>query len=110
MNVRHPPSNSCSIIGRVDGDKHLNLRPAAAVHTRLFDGELVILDLEKGDYYALDEIGTALWHGLAAGKTVEQIGDEITELYEVKREQVIADLVSLCDTLVARGLVVHESH
>jgi len=92
----------------MEDDKAQRLKPAAAVHTRLFDGELVILDLEKGEYYALDEIGTALWRGLEVGKTIEQVGDEIVELYEVKREQVLVDLAALCDTLVARGLVVRE--
>ena len=99
MKPDRPPGNRCWYSALrsgavVDHEKAQRLRPASAVHTRLFDGELVILDLEKGEYYAFDEIGTALWHNLETGKTLEQVSEEIVALYEVKREQVLVDLSS----------------
>jgi hypothetical protein len=83
-------------------------RCAKNVHTRVFDGELVVLDLESGEYFALDLIGTALWTGLELGKTVEEIADKVVEEYDVARERALTDLATLCDELVTRRLLVHE--
>ena len=82
------------------------LVPAPSVHTRLFDGELVILDLARGEYLALDAIGSILWKGLEAGRTVEDVAREIVTEYDVSLEQLTADLASLTDDFVARGLFV----
>ncbi|MDP9034837.1 MAG: PqqD family protein [Myxococcota bacterium] len=83
-------------------------RCADAVHTRMFDDELVILDLAKGEYFALDEIGARLWSGLSSGKTVEQIASDVVAAYDVALEQALADLVRLADELLTRGLMVRD--
>jgi hypothetical protein len=88
--------------------KHGHVRCPDAVHARLFDEELVILDLAKGEYFALDRVGERLWAGLQAGRTVEQIGEEIAAEYDVTLERAVADLVALGDELVAKGLMVHD--
>jgi coenzyme PQQ synthesis protein D (PqqD) len=86
--------------------KHGHVRCADAVHTRLFDEELVILDLAKGEYFALDQVGARLWSGLEAGRTVEQIAEEVVAEYDVGLERALADLVALGDELIAQGLMV----
>ncbi|MGA7119472.1 MAG: PqqD family protein [Polyangiaceae bacterium] len=84
------------------------LRCPEAVHARLFDEELVILDLAKGEYFALDRVGASLWSGLQAGRTIDQIAKDITAEYDVTLERVLADLVALGDDLVAKGLMVPD--
>jgi len=74
----------------------------------MFAGELVILDMERGEYFAMDEIGATLWAGLDAGKTLEQIADDVVARYDVAREQALTDLVALRDELLQRGLLVKE--
>ena len=83
-------------------------RRSQAVHARRFDGELVVLDLEGGDYFALDEIGTALWTGLEDGKSLEDIARAISTSHDVTFERALTDLTALRDDLVARRLLVHE--
>lgn len=83
-------------------------RPADSVHARMFAGELVILDMDRGEYFAMDEIGATLWAGLDAGKTLEQIADDVVARYDVAREQALGDLVALRDELLQRGLLVKE--
>lgn len=80
------------------------MKPAPSVHTRLFDSELVILDLAHGEYLALDAIGSALWAGLEAGRAVRDVAKDIAAEYDVSLEQATSDLQSLADDLVARGL------
>ncbi len=80
------------------------LRPRSGTHTRVFDGELVILDMNGGQYYALDAIGTALWRGLEAGRTMEDIACEIASGYDVGVEEARNDLRGLVEELLKRGL------
>ncbi|MBV9947652.1 MAG: PqqD family protein [Myxococcales bacterium] len=84
------------------------LRPAGAVHARLFDEELVVLDLAQGEYFALDALGARLWLGLEAGRSVEEIARDLVAEYEVGLERLIADLTTLSDELVARGLMTRQ--
>jgi hypothetical protein len=88
--------------------KHGRLRCADAVHSRLFDEELVILDLAKGEYFALDDVGARLWCGLEEGRTVEEIAQEIVLEYDVALDRCVADLMALSDDLVERGLMVPD--
>ena len=80
-------------------------RLAKDVHTRDFDGELVILSLGAGDYFGVNEIGSRLWSGLVAGKSVGEIADEITADYEVSRARLLDDLVAIANEFVGRGLL-----
>ena len=82
------------------------LRPAPTVQTRLFDGELVILDMARGEYLALDPIGSKLWAGIVAGRGIEEIALDIVAEYEVTLDQATEDLQGLADDLVAQGLMV----
>jgi hypothetical protein len=85
------------------------MRPADSVHVRTFDREMVILDLARGEYFALDEVGAKLWVGLENGKTVEEVAREVVEQYETSMDRALADLVALADDLIARGLMLRCS-
>jgi hypothetical protein len=75
------------------------------VHVRTFDGELVLLDLARGDYFGVNEVGARLWQGLVAGKTPREIALEIQDDYDVMPEALLDDLLKLTTELVTRGLV-----
>jgi len=75
------------------------------IHVRTFDGELVLLDLARGDYFGVNEVGAQLWAGLVAGKTPREIAAEIQSVYDVTPDVLLADLVELTNALIARGLV-----
>lgn len=86
-----------------DADVRVIVRPD--VHTRMFDGELVLLDLEKGDYFGVNEVGAELWKRLAEGKSPREIARELEPQYDVEPERLLEDLVALTSELLARGLV-----
>jgi hypothetical protein len=90
--------------GRLGPDGHA--RVAAHVHTRAFDGELVVLDLDGGDYFGLDPLGSRLWRGLEQGSTPAEIATSLVGEYDVGYDRLLADLVTLADELVGRGLLV----
>ena len=84
------------------------VRCADAVHARLFDDELIMLDLARGEYFSLDHIGAHLWAGLEAGRTFEEIAGEIAAQYDVTPERALADLFALGEELIAKGLIVRD--
>jgi hypothetical protein len=73
-------------------------------------GTLVLLDLEGGQYFALDEVSARVWelcdgeHGI--GAIVEAIGSEYDAPVETIREDVMAFLQEMLDEKL---LVVQES-
>lgn len=75
------------------------------VLTRLVDGELIILDLNRGVYCGLDEIGAILWSELSLGKTMDECIDHLIETYEVSRETLKKDLGDLLEYLKSKDLV-----
>ena len=88
--------------------KHGRVRCANAVHARMFDEELIILDLAKGEYFAMDNVGARLWSGLEAGRTIDQIAKDVVAEYDVDLDRAMTDLVTLGDELMALGLMVRD--
>ena len=68
-------------------------------------GEAVILNLETGKYYGLDEIGTRMWTLLAEHGCLEPVYSALLEEYNVREERLQSDLLKLVDDLVAHGLL-----
>jgi len=87
----------------MDANRKLVLSPY--VRTREFDGELVLLDLAGGEYYALDGVGARLWVALAAGCSFDEAARDVAVQYSVRHEVVLADVVNFADELVRRGLM-----
>lgn len=86
-------------------DEDVRVRVAANVFAREFDGELVIVDLEKGDYFGLDAVGARAWQGLSAGRSPREIAAEMVSEFDVEPQRLVADLVTLTRELAERRLV-----
>ena len=76
------------------------------VHARVFDGETVLVDLRKGDYFGLNELGGKLWEGLVLGKSPREIAQSLEGTLDVAPDQLLTDLVALARELAERGLIV----
>jgi hypothetical protein len=81
-------------------------RVAPEGQTRRFGGELVVLDLTSGEYFALDPIGARIWDELAAGGSVGDVIEKMAPEYDVPPQIFRADLWALLDELVRRNLLV----
>lgn len=81
------------------------LRKPTTIVTRAVGNELVLLDLAKGTYFTLDEVGSTAWRHLEAGLTLDAIAEAICAEYEVAHEVVVADLERLVQELRAAGLL-----
>lgn len=74
------------------------------------DGEAVILNLETGQYYGLDEVGTRMWDLLAEHGQVGAACRAMLDEYDVSEEQLKLDMLRLIDDLVSHGLVQVEGN
>jgi len=72
---------------------------------RDLDGEAIILNLETGKYYGLDEVGTRMWNLLTEHGQVQLAYQTLLEEYDVSEEQLQHDVLTLLDNLSAHGLV-----
>lgn len=67
--------------------------------------EGVLLNLETGEYFGLDEVGMDMWKALGACGTVAAARDIIFEQYNVAEDVLTRDLDELIATLAERGLL-----
>lgn len=69
------------------------------------EGELVALDLERGECFGMDQIGSAVWAIAAEPVTIAQIAESLTERFDVERERCLADIRPFVGDLIAEGLL-----
>jgi hypothetical protein len=67
--------------------------------------ETVILDIDSGTYFGLDEVGTRVWQLLEQGLTLAEICAVLIAEFEVSRETVERDLAALTDELLSHNLL-----
>lgn len=77
----------------------------AHVVARELEGELVVLNLETGLYFGLDEVGVVIWERLTDGDTLEGATAAVVERYDVDRERAETDIVALVEKLREASLV-----
>ena len=68
-------------------------------------GEIVLLNLESGKYYGLDEIGARMFTLLHEQGQLETVYAVLLEEYKVNAERLKNDLIKLVDELARNDLV-----
>lgn len=67
--------------------------------------EMVILDLDSEQYFALDQVGLRFWQLLDEEPSLEALIDRLGQEYAVERERLAADMEHFVARLLAQGLV-----
>ncbi|WP_242048942.1 PqqD family protein [Planktothrix sp. FACHB-1365] len=62
-------------------DEKFNANTPKVVHESI-DGEVVVVNLEQGDYFSLVKVGADIWDGLMRGLSRGDIVSEIIQRYE----------------------------
>jgi len=78
--------------------------PSGVLYHEL-SGEAVVLNLESGKYYGLDETGTRIWALLNEHGCLEPTYRALLNEFDASPEQLKEDLLKLTDDLVAHGLL-----
>jgi hypothetical protein len=85
----------------------LSSRVRISEHTLVqeLSGEAVLLELSRGVYFGLDEIGTRIWQLLADGRSLGETVAALVDEYDVSAEQGAEDLLALVRELEERRLI-----
>ena len=87
----------------MNGDTTLDRSGSASFE--VVEGEAIVINVDTGSYYSLDEVGTIFWEMLDGRRTLSEIGSHIAGRYEVEAAMVTDDLVELATDLVTEHLV-----
>jgi hypothetical protein len=78
---------------------------SSSVYARAFGDEIVLLEFGTGDYFGLDAVGAAVWRGLERGSSLGEIADDLTKLWDVRRESALEDICALVEDMRKQSLV-----
>jgi len=68
-------------------------------------GEAVLLNINSGRYFGLDDVGTRMWTALTSSECVEKAYKTLLAEYDVEGERLRQDLQGMIGKLVEHGLV-----
>lgn len=71
---------------------------------REMDGESVLLNLETGMYFGLDEVGTRVWRLAVDNSSLRAVRERLVEEYDADPATIERDLLALAEALVSKGL------
>ncbi len=86
--------SDASVIGR-----------SASVITAEVQGEVVMMSVEKGRYFGLDDIGSDIWKRLETPCTFGELIDALAADYKAERDVIAADVRKLLSEMAARNVV-----
>ena len=69
------------------------------------DGETVLLDLDSGMYFGLNDVGARIWELCDGTRTVSEIVASISDEYDAPEEVIRSDVQELLGTLSAEQLL-----
>lgn len=92
-------------MGSYDEAAERGFELADRVQSSLIEGEVVLLDLKRGVYLGLDEVGTRVWQLLGENNNVEVIIERLHEEYGVPLERIRTDVFRFVQELLDRGVL-----
>ena len=72
---------------------------------RKLKDELVLMHLDTGAYYSLNETGVLIWQGIIDDRPHDEIVNDIGALFEADRETIVRDFERIVNELADQGLV-----
>ena len=69
------------------------------------DGDKVMMDLEKGQYFALNSVGSRIWEEIQSPVKLSSVVDTLLQEYEVDRETCEKSVIEFIEGLNSAGLL-----
>ena len=82
-----------------------SLAAGGQVLFRRLEDEAVLLDLARGIYFGLNDVGARTWQLIVEHGELSRVLDTLVDEYAVERDVAERDLLALAAQLVARKLV-----
>jgi hypothetical protein len=81
------------------------LSRSPAVLAAEVDGEVVMMSIERGHYFGLDDIGSDIWKRLELPCTFSALIDGLATDYDADRATIATDVRALLDRMMADDVV-----
>ena len=87
----------------------MNIKSKVILSNNVFaqeiDDETIILDAITQEYFSLNEIGKVIWNLLSQSIKLENIKEQMLEMYEVEESQLENDILNFIKALQEKGLI-----
>lgn len=70
------------------------------------DNEVVMMSVEKGLYYGLDEVASHIWRALAEPQTPRALCAALVQEFDVESDECEKDVLELLEELAKQDLIV----
>lgn len=81
------------------------VRRSSEVMASQVDNELVMMDIERGMYYALSAVGADIWARLAEPQQVADLCAQLQQEYAVDRATCETDVLAVLNDMAENGLL-----
>jgi hypothetical protein len=78
------------------------------VMSQQVEGDAVLLDIESGEYFALNDVGGLVWDLCDGSRSVADVAELISAEFEVDKSMALTDALELLESLAGVGLVVER--
>jgi hypothetical protein len=68
------------------------------------EGELVLLSLDRAQYFGLNTTGTHVWNAMLEGRRLHDAARQLAEQFGIELDRAIADVLALAESLVNERL------
>ncbi|MCP4697858.1 MAG: PqqD family protein [Gammaproteobacteria bacterium] len=68
-------------------------------------GEIVMMSIDQGEFYGLDDIASDIWHRLEHSMDVQALCNDLALSYGINIEQCFADTLPFLREMAGKGLV-----
>ena len=69
------------------------------------DNEIIMLNIERGEYYSLNEVGSFIWNELKEPITLSKLIEELIKTFSVPEQECVNDTIEYLNELIKRNLV-----
>jgi len=69
------------------------------------DDEIILLDTNTQEYFALNEVGSIIWNILEEEKNLRKVHQIILDMYEIDEKQVESDILKFIESLKEKKLI-----
>lgn len=69
------------------------------------EDELVMFDVNAGQYYGLNNVATAVWNHLETKKTVDELCQSLTADFDISLEECRKEMLEFLPELEEKGLI-----
>ena len=76
-----------------------------SVVTAEIDGEIMMMSIEHGRYWNLDDVGTDIWRRIDPPCSVDGLVDALAAEYDAERVTIAADVQSLLQRMLAEDVI-----